>query len=134
MKEDIVRFDTAELAREKGFDIGDDNSVAYSLKDKTIHRAEYLSYNDIAYAPTQSLLQKWLREEHNCFITVFLCGGEKYDEPFYPYDSFSQSEIFFTICIHYKGESKWINNKDYSSNTYEEALETGLIEALTLIK
>ena len=97
MKEQLVTFETAKLAKEKNFDIGVNQSYviykkSYNYDDDSSHRESY-KVNDIeinshyhvnnykgidlsnelyeAYsAPTQSLLQKWLREVHNIFVEV----------------------------------------------------------------
>ena len=64
-------------------------------------------------APTQTLLQKWLREKHNIFLTV------EY--------SLDKDDWFYYL---YKQRiNKYIHFK-----TYEEAFEAGLKEALQLIK
>ena len=69
------------------------------------------------FAPTQSLLQKWLREEHNINIGL-------------TYTSIIDSEStrnYWTWRLHYK--TNMYGNKD----TYEKALEIALQEALKLI-
>jgi len=67
-------------------------------------------------APTQSLLQKWLREKHNIQITILrgFDGGSK--------NWFYIGEIGLVIA-----------NKRVSLGTYEEALEEALLESLKLI-
>lgn len=73
MKEEIVSFETAKLAKEKGF-----NEITKHAYWKNIENNYFLADNsdmenselcDCNYsAPTQSLLQKWLREVHNAHI------------------------------------------------------------------
>ena len=78
MTEQLVLFETAKLAKEKGFDepcndcynsFGnllsngwceyiDDNEVTYPFGVKSLKEGDILR-------PTQSLLQKWLRETYN---------------------------------------------------------------------
>ena len=73
---------------------------------------------EIIAAPTQSLLQRWIREEHSIFVFVEITRYQHelrarivdYREPF-------TSPIFTN-----------------SFSTYEQALEAGLLEALKLIK
>ena len=106
MKEQLISFETAKLAKEKGFP-----------KDLIIidHVTDVGSFVEF---PTQSLLQKYLREEHKINVWVFprlirdgyICAIEKIKD---------------------KGKSKTILT--ISFNTYEEALEHGLFEALKLI-
>jgi hypothetical protein len=128
MKEQLVTFKTAKLAKEKGFDIPCENFYTEYLDDDVTDLFNYeeqrgsgfaeLYRNDKEFkysAPTQSLLQKWLREIHNLIISVNYNHSIKkycatFDETYYyefPYD--------------------WYN-------TYEEALEEGLKEALLMIK
>ena len=82
-------------------------------------------YQDTISLPTQSLLQKWLRDTHNIHIAVdsYHCLGKP--KP-------------FGLAIDYLHESgKWdyLDYRDDSDfETYEEALEKGLVEGLKLIK
>jgi hypothetical protein len=76
--------------------------------------------------PTQSLLQKWLREVHNIHIKLHSSNT----------DIFS-FEIYFMIYRNVDLNKKNLQNHKYSKinySTYEEALEIGLQEALKLIK
>ncbi len=146
MKEQLISFETAKLAKEKGFnpifcefekvpdemfyDAYDFRKYHYSFlngkseKDAelvlpAVCRKKNLNYNFICYAPTQSLLQKWLREEHNIHINV-------------------SYGLTFTFKIN--GDLKGNDYVDYSEiekywgRTYEQALEKGLQKALKLIK
>lgn len=68
-------------------------------------------------APTQSLLQKWLREEHSLHIMIScLLGGGGY---------------MFDVLETMYGDKRTVCVKEFK--TYEEALENGLQEALKLI-
>ena len=66
MKEQLISFSTAKLAKEKGFDNYDvanyyREGINYALNNSgTSTIKEVGNYP----APTQSLLQKWLREKH----------------------------------------------------------------------
>ena len=73
-------------------------------------------------APTQSLLQKWLREKHKIHIIVYVM--ENSDGNIY-YD-FGLKRI-----VNYLSDN---SSKPMEFSTYEEALEVGLQEALKLIK
>ena len=114
MQEKLVEFNTAVLAKQKGFN---GKSNYYYAKSKTrVHYGIYNqlhSFKDIA-APTQSLLQKWLREVHKILLWVEPLAIDKWEFGInYPNGGFGDA-------------------KEY--NTYEEALEIGLQEALKLIK
>ena len=128
MEEQLISFETAKLAKEKGFILGIGwfgfNNKFYVSEGAQIgmlcdnHRGE----NPVAC--TQSLLQKWLREKHKIHIQIQVLGQfVNGDNKFY-----SQVILF--------GDNKWISK--FISNkltyTYEEALEIGLQEALKSIK
>lgn len=160
MEEQIVSFEVAKLAKEKGFN---GKCIAYynTFKDITfnsitdweyttkqcllgsdapletykvgIARAEYLfkSMNSeeshkksLWDAPTQSLLQRWLRETHN--IHVFVASDYNYSLNKIIY----YSRIREIDLIEKEVKEEWGN----SCNTYEEALEVGLLNALKSIK
>lgn len=81
-------------------------------------------YQDTISLPTQSLLQKWLRETHNIHITIesYHCLGN--DKPF----GLGIDAMFDGVWdyVAYPGDTNF--------DTYEDALEIGLIEGLKLIK
>lgn len=131
MKEQLISFETAKLAKEKGFNIvcryyyDSDNPLSSSIeiKEHGLLRLgklgeEYANYKyyPINEAPTQSLLQKWLREKHKIHITIF---------------SSSQESWMFRITKPNQMLTEGIYGEDFI--TYEEALEVGLQEALKLI-
>ena len=148
--EDIrITFETAKLAKKKGFDIKGqnvfdlkNNNKIINFKDLAIQEfiddVETAGYLDKAFnylkedinrtddnndkdyyllAPTQSLLVKWLREEHNIIVLVDYEGIDGYYYKFYSY----------------KEGNKNYDASDKNYNTYEEAYEIGLQEALKLI-
>lgn len=123
MQEQLITFQVAKLAKEKGFNIT--TQVIYNDGGYKLNNGYYpdLHQEDIA-APTQTLLQRWLREVHNLFVWVF---PENNGETF-------GWEIDESFKDKYKelpdGEYDLM---DYSYKTYEEALEVGLQEALKLI-
>ena len=122
MKEELISFETAKLAKEKGFLLHTiDTFYQY---DGSISLCHYQSTRALevqdkerveCYAPTQSLLQKWLREKHNIYVLVDMGINRDY------YWKYFDNEIAFTYS---KGNCK----------TYEEALEIGLRKTLELIK
>ena len=85
------------------------DNMAYNLDDPTaIPACKVNVVIGNILAPTQSLLQKWLRETHNIFISINVN---------YCYKIYNNDELY--------EESFYYNN-------YEEALEQGLQEALKL--
>lgn len=135
MQEQIISFDTAKLTREKKFDWACTDGYGakgteYFLKD---YKEGDILFDNWNYAgniyvdsvccisaPTQSLLQKWLREKHNIDIIVKPWTGDIKGSKTYASDVY----IF--------GTTTYIKNTRV--NSYEEALEEGLLEALKLIK
>jgi hypothetical protein len=123
MEEQLITFETAKLAKEKGFDIKVETFYMGDSEENFLHNAgkkdnwnnhkcllnESELSNDYS-APTQSLLQKWFREEHGIDVYCMPVGDDSY---------------------------KWYNNiashNPVLTGTYEEALEVGLQEALKLI-
>lgn len=118
MKEQLIALDTAKLAKEKGF--------TFHMCDFDWKQIELFPKGDRAnhVLPTQSLLQKWLREVHNLFVWIFPeNNGETFgweiDEAFKDkYKELPEGDYDLT---------------EYNYKTYEEALEKGLQEALKLI-
>ena len=140
MKEELISFETAVLAKEKGFNnkntymfygnvlhINSFELCAHKFADKILMEGipgTFVDYNQkelVSYqAPTQTLLQKWLREKYGLHIVVdipwigngWLCTI---------YDIRSDSKELASI------------NKYKKYNTYEAILEAGLFQALKLI-
>lgn len=125
MKEQLVSFEVARLAKEKGFNEGCRFYYDLDFQESTFHNDyESLKNSEIVdgygkfkwkmiSAPTQSLLQKWLRDVHNIHISIKNISG------------------FYWLEVSTQGkEVTPLNTKFY---TYEEALEAGLLEALKLI-
>lgn len=154
MQEELVSFETAVLAKEKGFVNGtkgcfivykEDNinpkgdkgtkkgefeyCKRFSLKNGELDSDEDYNYLE---RPTQSLLQKWLREVHQIYIQI------ETDQTTYPKFCYSISR--FIGNPNNLSEKEWYWDKlPYSENwslhrKYEEALEEGLQEALKLIE
>ena len=138
MMEDIlISFETAKLAKEKGFNIDvinyytpegyctDSNGyMTERLESSNWNNGEgsypTLSEKVSCSAPSQSLLQKWLREVHNIHIDIRINAVSRGNYFFY----LSKTKTpFYTLFVSEK-----------NSDSYEEALEIGLINALKLIK
>ena len=130
MEDTRVTFETAKLAKEKGF-FQETNRLEipyYNYKGefkgdvsdwriRKYIRGENTSDIEFVSAPTQSLLAKWLREEYNIIVLVDYEGIDGYYYKFYSY----------------KEGNKNYDASDKNYNTYEEAYEIGLQEALKLI-
>ena len=108
MKEELISFETAKLAKDKGF-----SSICF---------ADEMG-GDLF--PTQSLLQKWLKEVHNIFINIFPVG--LYLD--------GKSGYRFRYEIIDLKELKIIQDDKSLLGflTYEEALEIALQQSLKLI-
>jgi hypothetical protein len=132
MEEQLVTFETAKLAKEKGFHW---KAKCYHSDGTFQNRDQLTNYNNKMFvhgdeylisAPTQSLLQKWLREVHNLNVWVSSKTTDKGNTIFIPHGRTIPDTIK-------KGLVKdVIAYKTFDNN--EEALEFGLQEALKLIE
>lgn len=148
MKDELVGFEVAKLAEEKGFDIPCRNSVSAQYR-KNIQSSldftgeEFFTIDHCIAArnntdwkhylvPTQSLLQRWLREVHDIHVYV----NFNHDI----INSYRVRIIKQTSKVRWwsKNEivTKWETIYDYrdSKLNYERVFEKGLLEALKLIK
>jgi hypothetical protein len=139
MEEIYISFETSKLAKEKGFEElcfyhytkqgkliephlenGSSTDVEFNVELNELLENHNYKHWDKYSAPTQSLLQKWLREKHGAYVEVSI-----------------NTEYKYNIIIFFKGEFIYIrdnkNNEVSQYNKYEEALEEGLYEALKLI-
>lgn len=115
-----ITFKTAKLAKEIGF-INPTNNYymgsgrGYFSYDAENHNREGITKEKYS-APTQSQLQKWLREAHKLHIAIYYSLVEhNYNCEIYSVDGDDSIDIIY--C-----------------DTYEEALEEGLKVALSAIK
>lgn len=133
MEDNLIAFETAKLAKNKGFSIptkdffGLIDKSLYALKEGEKWKSENHNDNELmgknrASAPTQSLLQRWLRETHNIHVTakvdIVLHRGYGYWLTYLQSDNTYNQDQFIS----------------YKYLTYEHALENGLLEALNLIE
>lgn len=138
MKEQLISFETAKLAKEKGFNIRTDFKFD---RNNGIDRTPSLKYqimnginilikpSPFTFAPNQSLLQKWLREVHNIYVESYhdlTSDGKRIQ--FYTSWGFLQSK---DINGNQNVNGWYDEYEDWK--TYEEALERGLQEGLKLI-
>ncbi len=136
MEEQLINIETTTLAKEKGFDISTRHFYAdESWNSREIYACSEVGYGeftdsmesnhgfgDITLIPTQSLLQKWLRDKHNIAVLV----------------SFNDNNVFEYYYFIHTNVSKAFSNRICSLplkfSSYEESLEFGLTEGLKLIE
>ena len=135
MEEQTISFKTSKLLKNKNFNekvdfqfdkTGYKNRSCYDIEVVIgpYDKKEFTKVNHYP-APTQSLLQKWLREVHNIHITLF------------PEDKDDKTKIWISklYTLNYGEDSEVSYLKQGGTKiTYEEALEVGLQEGLKLIK
>lgn len=133
MTDELVGFEVAKLAKTKGFDewcsIGWvtkeiagkylDRNYKYSNSQEYVFQKEVMFcplYEPYYKRPTQSLLQRWLREKHDIDIWI--------------------QPIYLNKAIGSSVKTGYIINggpsKEY--DTYEQALEDALLTGLKLIE
>jgi hypothetical protein len=131
MKDQIVSFKTAKLAKEKGFNWkckwlyyidGDDYEGCYYEGDGTGRFKNDFEDDSSGLfsivnlfsctAPTQTSLQRWLREIHKILVCVIPVGN-------------SNDWMYYSII-----EDEKIIEVTDNTVTYEDALEKGLQKAL----
>ena len=138
LREKLISFETAILAKEKGFKnacdrfVNKDNEYIF-MPDLLYPNNSEFSHNSeedpevvewkelmktLVLAPTQSLLQKWLREVHKISIKID--------------DYYTNSRVRFDYNVCELGSQE--DNPVGIFETYEGALEIGLQTALKLIK
>lgn len=121
-----ISFETAKLALEKGYKNGSNKVYTATGKylwtpyyEETFHNGD--EDREFKYeAPYQAELQEWLREKHNIFMKISHCiSGKKgyWDIWLYRY--------------YYDKPSELLNHASSLHDTYEEAVEVGLKDALT---
>lgn len=124
MHDEIVTFEVAKLAKERGFPqhIGND---AYIVENEYDDEYEVGCHYPIQFipdylptiaAPTQSLLQRWLREEKKWNIVVRMYENEGY--------------YWFIQNSKGKLQESYFTYADEMFATYELALENALKYAL----
>ena len=148
---EIVKFETAKLAKKKKFDgrVGNANYRKNGELWMGLGYAETMKDN--ISAPYQSQLQKWLREVHRIHIHITLwidmdrCYHYKYNifQEYYPGEEKDKTLIPFNEYLktedsadhHWRFNREIVLNKyvNISGSTHEQALEEGLLESLKLI-
>ena len=150
MEDQVISYETARLLKEKNFQWDSRHYYYNAFGNNELAEFQYYetncrTYNDYdgypedleLMAPTQALLQRWLREVHNIDIAI-------------NYEAIGSDDYEYCYIIKYeKGNAKRQCNRikvieslqfysggyvNVNTNTYEEALELALQEALNLIK
>lgn len=141
MREDVITFETAKLAKEKGFttpitsyansyynELGQYKEVSYKTKLEDYETE----------APTQALLQRWLREQHQLHIDIvaqMIPDDSKQDNTWsttFPILKCSGKFYANVVDLSIENREKGLGSSNMA--TYEECLEESLIKALKLIK
>jgi hypothetical protein len=138
MIDEIIIFETAKLANGKGFPTNLFNTSWYNSNGIILGSIDNLEDKTTFLAPTQSLLQRWLREMHTIYITIVkeTLGSDEwafaYEISYLPKEHENEKRR----CPHFVNiDSFRMGYATYSGawDSYEEALENGLQQALKLI-
>ena len=131
MEENLISFQTAKLAKEKGFNISTAYCFDTSIVDYKLGAIANPEFNwntdthdedgELFSCPTQSLLQKWIRSK-GIAVDVY---SELYCQRF-------QFKVDMIALFELTPDNYSLHLPD-AYTTYEFALEAGLIEALKLI-
>lgn len=125
MHEDYVSFEVAKLLKEKGFDwLVNHYYNKFGNFNNTYGTWE--NYSDLVgelmiSAPTLCMAQKWLREKKEIHITLDVSQSGYWA-------SLWKTNGTFIKCLMCKGP-----NSDGVWDSYEDALNAGILEALKLI-
>lgn len=111
--EEICTYEVAKLAKEKGFPLQkvikqDGRASFYELPQSHPDWANCEAW----YLPTQSLLQRWLREEKGYYV--------------YPF--FDNEELKWTYVVRERTGEMWIPliGETHNFDVFEEAMDAGL--------
>jgi hypothetical protein len=142
-EKDFVTLEVAKLLREKGFKEGciayydNGSSLSYigSLQGCNINNilesSKYITSESIFPAPTLYQAQKWLREKHNCYVQVtheaYKTGVNNLVQVLF-YDTDSE---YPNDCWTNDSTGMYGDNSEF--NTYEDALNFGILKALERI-
>ena len=126
MKDQLVVIKTAELAKEKGFDINTySNCWLKTLDGEIIHNSERKNIFEhdrcepFLMQPTQVQLQKWLREKHDIDITINR--------------SWTMNRSYYYCILQELTFDNILQQESTPDRSYEQSLEDALQESLKLI-
>lgn len=125
IEEQFVSFDTARMLKEAGFDVP---CTSQYTEGKCIWNVGYpynFNQDEFGYSrPTQALTARWLREVHRIVVDV----------------AYIPPHVGRDVWQYFVGgmdDMVWLGDyepSDRKYETYEEAMEVGLQEAIKLIK
>ena len=150
MEDQIVSFGIAQLAHEKGFKekcfyqynchtkkhyfnsyfVEENNEQSYSVGENNL-KINKLHGDNWILAPTQTLLQKWLREKYDLHIKI---------DPTIGYDEMGKDVIRYTYSVvrnvieNDQLEFELLIHSDFVCDTYEYALDSALMAILKFIE
>ena len=158
MKEQLITFETAKLAKEKGFILhtmfyyNSDNPLSNNIELKrrgwnsfeavgmeysnTDEESGLLTYllDPINNAPTQSLLKDWLREIHKFHVVMDRVILGKEDRLFFKREGYNENDLCSrAMTFDTEGDLK-LRIPGEIHKDYGKALEKGLQDALKLIE
>ena len=142
MTDQLITFETSTLAKEKGFTLGSVGSHVYNYYEKDGRHGNiswgHLNLDHPAMCP-QTLLQRWLREQFQIFVSVTreAIGSDEwewsYEIEYLPKEHWGAKRrvgFFKEIKVFSDGYGTYSG----AWNKYEEALEKGLQAGLKLIQ
>jgi len=117
MKDVLISYETAVLAKEKGFNVWCQSQ--YLNKIATVTNTLKLNH---LFAPTQSVLRTWLREKHMISVMPKMYTSGTYSFDIYKHNGDAT------------GWTKMSSFMEKGRHTYEDAFEDGLFKALELLE
>jgi hypothetical protein len=125
--EQLISFETAKLAKSKGFN---ESGILWLFYEENgrMWNCEYDNGDKDYRCCTQNFLQKWLRDEHNLHVLPYIMTAVDLKD--YTFTIIKPRENGILGC----DELLTKENSLLKFEKYEEALEKGLQEALKLIK
>lgn len=126
IEEQYVSFETAKLLKEAGFDVP--CKTYYEIEDSEVVRKYGVSKHDyngmedtVCSRPTQALAARWLREVYHYAVCVWF--SKDHEKWFYAHGDMNNIMFNTDYLI-----------SEFVYDSYEQALEAGLREAVKLIK
>ena len=124
--ETYVSLETGKLLKQAGFDwecrkiyyCYHEDGDKWELEDNYKNHKHILKLDHCLLTPTLEVAQRWLREVKQCYVHV------------YPMFSFEGTLEYYFVEVIYP-RSRVIKQNEF--NTYEEAQEEGIKEALKII-
>ena len=127
IEEQFVSFDTAKMLKEAGFEANiktiyvEEEKDEWAFWESGTKRSDYNYFDDTIACPTQALAARWLREVHHYVVCVWYSA--EHEKWFYAHGNLDNMMFDEEYSI-----------SDFIYDSYEQALEAGLREAIKLIK